>query len=603
MPDLSKLEKHRSSSLLVLGIGIASFVGLLIAAAWAGFLLFKPFRGFQGQGLQLAIDGPQRVVLGEEVTYFVNWKNGSSDPLASADIRVSFPVDFTMTKAEPASAQDGLTWRLGSIPFGGRGTVMIRGIFTGALGTKTAIQAVGTYRPASFNSDFEALATRQVEYGDTVLTGAVAVPQKVLPGDKIRIGYTVQNFGLVPMKHLEARISLPVGFVRDVTTSTDAIDERTVQLPVGDIAAGASTTLMLTGSFASGHAGEAAVHAEIGRVGVDGSFQAAQKTDASFIVLSGDLSLKLVVNGSDVDRAIGLGEILRIAIGYENTAAEPIQGVTIRLKFQSVVSTATVLLVGPKKPQSPDLVDWVRLEDGASGTISGNTISWSKEQLGVLERLPPQHDGAIEFAVPTIGGASGTTISGVQLIAEATMKSVGDVVVNRTVATAPMTFRFRTDADVTVEARYTSEEGATLGSGPLPPVVGQTTRYRIFWDLSKSIHELKGMRVSATLPKRVAWAGNTMTSAGEVKYDEASRTVSWALNRVPADVNEANMTFDIDLTPSDFDVGRFADLLGETRFEATDVDIGEQLVRNKPLLTTDLQNDEGARSKGVVRKP
>lgn len=599
MPDLSTLDRRKSSRWIFILVGLGLFIGALLAAAWAGFLLLKPFRGFQGQGLEITIDGPEHVSLGEETTYFINWKNSANEPLATSDIRVSFPSDFSQTSVDPQPNGDGLAWKIGSVAFGGRGTITVKGMFTGALGTKTAIQAVGTYRPASFNSDFETLSTRSLDYADTVLAGTIVLPQKVMPGDKIKIAYQILNRGLSPIKGLEARISIPAGFVRE-TTSTSGLDEGVVRLPVGDLIAGASTTVSIVGTFTSGHAGETNVHAETGRIGADGSFQASQKADATFMVLSGDLTVKLVANGSDQDRSVGFGDMMRFAVGFENTAAEPVNEVTITVRFDPITATGTAPL---KKGAQPAFIDWAHADISASGTASGNMILWDRSRLGLLEKLSPQQDGTVDFSLPVIGTASGTTAVGFQAVVEATMKSVGGTVVNRTIKSTPITFRFRSDAGITSEARYFSEEGAPLGTGPLPPVVGQTTRYRIEWTIVKTTHELKNIRVTATLPKRVAWPAKTVLSAGDIAFDETSRVVTWTLNRLPADVNEARADLDIDLTPSDLDAGRFADLLGDTRFEAADADINEQIVKSKLPLTTDLQNDDGAKSKGVVRTP
>lgn len=594
IPDLTKLEARRSHRLLFAAGAIGAFILLLVGAAWVGFLVFQPYSGYKGQGLKITLDGPERVVLGEEMTYFVNWQNLASEPLASADIRVSFPADFSPTSIDPKPNGEDMAWKLGAIDFGGRGTIAVKGIFTGALGTKTAIQIVGNYRPASFSSEFEALATRQIEYADTVIDGKLVLPEKVLPGDKIRIAYAVTNRGDAVMKGLEARVALPEGFVRDAATGTAQIDEREVRIPVGDLGPGASTTVAVTGAFASGHAGESSVHAELGRIGVGGSFQPAQRADAAFEVLSGDLTLKLVANGSDADRSVSFGETLRVSVGYENTATEHITDVMIRIRFEPLAASSTA--DAWKKPSFiPPFLDWTRAEISSSGTASGDAITWN------MPRLPPNQDGALDVSIPLLASVSGT--SGFQVIAEATMKKVGGTVVNRSMKSSPIVFRFRTDADLASGARYYSEEGAPLGEGPLPPVVGQTTRYRVEWVLAKTIHELKSVRVSATLPKRVAWPAKSTVDAGDFAYDETTRTVSWTLNRMPADVSELHADFDLDLTPSDFDAGRFADLLGETRLEMTDADINEPITRVKPALTTDLQNDDGAKSKGVVRKP
>ena len=48
------------------------------------FFFFKPFRGFTGQGLEIQIEGPEKVSLGQETTYFINYRNRTSEPIASA---------------------------------------------------------------------------------------------------------------------------------------------------------------------------------------------------------------------------------------------------------------------------------------------------------------------------------------------------------------------------------------------------------------------------------------------------------------------------------------------------------------------------------------
>lgn len=605
LPDMTKLDRRRSRFLIYLLSGITAFLLLLLAAVWVGFLVFKPFRGYNGKGLVLNIDGPERVALGQETSYFINWSNEASEPLASTEVRVSFPTDFSPTKIDPEPTGQGLVWRLGSIEFAGRGTITVKGVFTGALGTKTAIQAVGTYKPASFNSDFETLATKQVEYYESVLDGMVDVPEKALPGDRIRIAYVVQNRGADPMTGLEARLTLPPGFIREASGTTDVLDGGQVRIQLGDLKPGASSTAAVYGTFASGAGGDLPIHAEAGKVGQGDVFQPALKTDATISVLAGDLSLKLVVNGSDADRSIAFGDTLRTTLDYENTSGEKLGNVMVRFKLLPLSATTTSDQPTVKKPSpAPKFVDWTELEDASSGTVSGNTLTWDQSSVGALEELAPNQEGSFEFSVPIVPSnmaASGTL--GFQLVAEATVETVGKAKLNRTVRTKPMVFKFRTDVALAAEARYFSEEGAPEGTGPLPPVVGQPTTYRISWDLTKTLHELRNLRLTATLPKNVAWSNSAETSAGAISYDDATREVRWQLNKLPTDVTQVTVGFDLTLTPANLDAGRFAQLLGESRLDATDADIDEPIILTKPALTSDLQNDEGAKGKGVVRKP
>ena len=471
---------------------------------------------------------------------------------------------------------------------------------------------VGNYRPASFNSDFEALSTRAIEYTGSVIEGYLDVPLKALPGDRIVLTYGILNRGTVPMKGLESRMTIPTGFVRDTTSTIGQFEGDVLRVSLPELAAGASTTITLSGTFSTGFSGDAVVHAETGKLSESGAFLPSQKSEANLSVLAGDLNLKLVVNGLEVDRSIPYGEIQHVSLAYENTSPEELKDVTIRLLLEpdAVGASSTV----GKKPL-PSPVDWSRMEQSSSGTVSGNTIVWDKRSSPSFERLTPQQEGILEFSVPALSlvivNASGTVIGmntstggllGYHLIAEAKM-TLGDTKIVRTIRTNPMQFRFRTDAKVLSEARYSSEEGAPIGTGPLPPVIGQATQYRINWVLSKTVHELKNVKISAELPKRVNWVAVSTSTAGQLTYDVGKRMVIWSLNRMPNDISEEMVSFDVRFLPEEVDVGRFGQLLGEIRLEATDANIGEPIVGLSPRLSTDLQDDELAKSKGVVKKP
>ncbi|MCC7357667.1 hypothetical protein IT408_04155 [Candidatus Uhrbacteria bacterium] len=593
LPDFANFEKKRRPYAWLIFFGVCTFFSLLIAAIWFGFMLFKPFRGFDGDGLRIEIDGPQKISLGEEGTYFINWQNMANEPLSNVELRINFPSDFVMTQVEPRSNDEKqLIFSLKDVPFGGRGSIVIRGMFTGSLGTKTAIQVVGNYRPVHSNADLEALSTRAIEYADSVLDGRLDVPAKALPGDKVRFVYTIVNRGSTTLKDMEARLYLPSGFIRDAmpTSTLISIEGDTVRVPLTEFIAGASTTVAVTGTFASGFSGDAQLRAETGRLSAMGVFMPAQTSDGSLSVLAGDLSMKLVVNGSDIDHTVPYGEVQHVSLAFENTSSEELKDVSITLFFDGSVT-------------GTNSVDWSKLEQSSSGTHIGNRIVWDKQSNPVFEKMNPQADGILEFSVPLISLASSTTDQlELRLIAEAQM-TLGNTTIRRIIRTKPHKLRFRSDVVLVSEARYSSEEGAPIGSGPLPPIVGQTTRYRINWLLDKSVHELKNIRVSAELPKRVEWAGVASTTAGELSYDSEKRVILWTLNRMPKDITEESVSFDIAFTPGEVDLSRFGQLLGETRLEAMDVDISEPLVQIRPRLSTDLPKDESAKSKGVVNKP
>lgn len=596
MPDMTRLEKIKSHGWLVAAIGIPLFVILLCGAAWAGFWFFKSFDAFNGKNLVLAVEGPSEISLGEETTFFINYYNPLKEPFDAVEVRANFPADFVATQTLPQTADKNLIWKIGGLAGEEKGTITVKGRFTGALGTVSAIQTVATYRPNNQADDLEALATKQITYSDSILEGSIVVPEKAIPGNRFDLVYKLKNKGVDPLSSLEARLTLPEGFtIQNSTGSGAVLDGRVYKIIIPSLLAGSSTEIIASGVFASGFGGQAKVTAQAGNLSADGTFMPAQTVEGNFPVLAGDLNIKLVVNGSDdAERTIGYGDVMQCSIGYENTADESLKNVTFRLELQGLNSTTGTKIV--------KLIDWDKLKNAASSTVKGDALVWENSKVPDLKEIAPKADGAIEIGVPLLASASATGTAMVRATVYADIEQIGDSKIKRTIQIAPMIFRLKSDAKLSAEARYYSEEGAPLGSGPLPPKVGQATRYRVFWNVNKNIHALKDLEVSAVLPRNVKCINLVTSTAGELVYDQNTRRVAWQLNRLPEDVGSVAMQFEIELTPVASDDGKYVELVGESRFQAIDENINQTILQTAKALNTDLQNDENAKGKGVVRK-
>jgi len=597
--DLTKISRkktHRVRRFILWAIGLLATTSVL---AWAGLLFFQPDHAGGGDQLALAINAPISVTIGKEERFTVYWKNQSMEIVRNAEVRLSFPGEFTLTQAEPKpTSQESKSWSLGILSPGDEGQIKVQGIFLGEIGAQSAMQVIATFRPSGSDRDYDALATATFTYDQTVVESQLILPPKVVAGDDANIVYRIQNHSDRELTHLLAHIVLPEGFVPSASSTWRVLkDGSGLEWPLDSLPAETTTTVSIQGAFASGSAGNLPVQASVGTKALTNSFLAMSRAEGTLSVLAGDLGLTFVVNGSNTDRTIQPGDPLRITIGYSNISPEDLGSVEVKLGFESVVNGASAT--------GTTLLNWSELEDSQGGVSSTRpriqTIQYDSEVIPLLKKMAPQQEGTIEVAIPSIRAASGTQDAAIRLTVEGRVKTVGKDEVNRSIRTKPVLLHYRTDADLAVQANYFTEEGAPVGSGPLPPVAGETTAYRVTWKLEKHLHELSNINVSAVLPQTAAWSGKTLVNAGNVSYDEASRTVTWALNRMPAPVSELEVSFEVQITPAELDVGRFAQLLGETHVEANDADVSEQLTRSKPPLSTDLQNDEGARGKGVVR--
>lgn len=175
----------------------------------------------------------------------------------------------------------------------------------------------------------------------------------------------------------------------------------------------------------------------------------------------------------------------------------------------------------------------------------------------------------------------------------------------RSLAT-PYSLKISSTLKLQAEARYFTAEGDQLGRGPLPPRVGQTTKYWINWFITTTPNAIKNVALLGHLPVEVSWTGKTNVTEGEpVKYDPVSRTVSWSSSLVPTTPGGRcpcqGIGFEVAITPTTADIGKEITLLDNLTIQGTDEFTGEELSETAPPLTTNLITDNLAKGKGIVQ--
>jgi len=173
--------------------------------------------------------------------------------------------------------------------------------------------------------------------------------------------------------------------------------------------------------------------------------------------------------------------------------------------------------------------------------------------------------------------------------------------------TQPEQFKISTFLKLHTESRYFTEEGDQLGRGPLPPKVGQTTKYWINFFLTTSPNSVKDATFKAHLPEGVTWAGKTTVVQGDpILYDPISRTISWKNSLIEATAGDTcpcvGGGFEVDLTPIAESIGKTPKLVEQISLSGTDIYTNEYIQTTAPDLTTDLINDSYAKNKSKVQE-
>jgi len=586
IPDMTKLEKREGSRLTRLLIRLIILLGILSAIAWVGFFVWS--RGGIGpeRPLETSADAPESVLSGQETFYTFRYENGGNSPIASLQAKLTLPADFTLTSANPPPTDEAaLTWTLGSLSRGSDGAITVGGIFRSEVPSTQTIQTLFTYRPGNFSSDFQDIATTRVDIEDSVLDATLSGPEKALPGDEVTYVVNVQNSGTLETTGVFVAAVLPDGFA--ITSADPPADESGTSAWTFDaFSPGELKAITINGRYTATVEGEQTMKARVSLLNEQKTEFLQTEAEAKTDVLGGAVAFGLMVNGSPSGQTADPGDTLRISVDYANNGNETVRGLAFALALSGD---------GDALP-----IDWTRASLSGA-TRSGNTLTWDGTAVPSFAEFSPSVSGVIDLSLPILteldvpGMSNALTLS-----LTATLDQIGAIESPRSVDASPVTVRINSDFRSSAHAEYYTADGESVGTGPLPPAVGQTTAYRIVWRIANTFHPLENVRMTTNLPPKVAWTGKTGTEIGTITFDETTRVVTWSIPSLPLSIPGAEATFEVAITPEEIDVGAFYKLTNAIAVEATDAFTDDQVADGIDVLTSELPDDAGAAGKGVV---
>jgi hypothetical protein len=595
--DMSRIYHKKRSKLKRFVVGALIFFVGAAALSWAGFFFFGRGRAFSGENVILEIVSPDTAAGGEAIQFFIKYKNNETVPLGQAEISVRLPSDFSLNGTEPAPSSEENIWKIGSIAAGKEGEIKISGTFFGAEESLQTLQAVLTYKPADFNSEFQKVTTAVTKIENSFLEVSLSGPERILTNKETPFKIKYKNIGEAALQGIKISVIAPVDF----SFKEKQGEKEVMSWEVLEAAPGGEQEIDFSGSFGPQAEGEREFKVQIGFMKGDKFYLQKEnffKTD----VLIGAILPTLILNGDSKDRAMNFGDTLNYAIVYQNKDKTDLSDIEIKIVFESTSRNNKMIL------------DWAALKDDLDGVVLGTqlspelrqgTITWTKRQISKLTSLAPGVEETINFQLRIKPFSEfqdwGIKDFEVKSFVEVKIGKNGEGVTEETIQSNAITFKINSDLKLQTEARYFNDDNIAVGSGPLPPKVGETTAYRIFWDVTNSLHEVTGLKVSAALPENIKWSNKHEITAGELKFDEATHEVTWTLNRMPLDVNALGVNFEVTVAPTAAERGKLLTLLLGTNLTAIDKSTGAIIAKAGEALTSNLDGDPGAEGKGVVR--
>ncbi len=303
----------------------------------------------------------------------------------------------------------------------------------------------------------------------------------------------------------------------------------------------------------------------------------AHKIASSVISLS-PLTSNILVNGSA--SAIGhKGDMLNVVISYENDFTSPIEDVFIEARITG------------------DAADLDSLDRGA-GQLDAkkNTIRWDKTNMPSLGNLSLGEKGEVSFNFKVKNALPIKTFADKNFTIQISSRISSD--------SPPLPFSTQdlakeTDAVILVGSNAILKSEGTFYGEPfnnsgLPPKVGQTTTYAIFWRIINPANDIQDVVIEASLPSQSSFRGVKKINFGQegFSYDQEKKIISWHLAKIPGTTGVALPTyeaaFQVEVVPTQDQVGKTFDILGKSSLTAKDAFTKEDISSSSPAVRSTL---------------
>jgi len=568
----------------------------------------------------LEFESKKEVVVGEEFYYNLNYKNEDKVSFGKIEIKVQYPDNFIFLSSEPAPTKNNNIWEIANLDSHRSDIIRIKGKLAGPLNSRNIVLADMVYTPQNFSSEFKKSASFETKINDIGLdfsfinssSAVVSETNEIIVKFKPKIENYIDNFRL-NIEHPEELEIINTELTKQASAQTvSGLPAGQANPPTGLIIASSSPGTWLLSNF-NKDGNEFKIKFKIKEkkqphLNVKLKFELPDKIsglpdeqanlpikyhsfyekDFIYDIIKGDLNINLIINGSPLSQGTDFGKTLNYSINYANKGDTTMKDVVLMVILES------------------DFLDWKTLSDQNKGALSlltgqtgGNTISWSKQEIPALAELASGTEGVIDFSIK-LKNQSEIDLSKVYQVKSYVQYSIEGKSVSADSQSNTIINKINSDLNLTEQIRYFNDDNIAVGSGPLPPKVGQTTSLKVYWSINNNLNELNDLQVGVTLPANVRWDNKNRTSYGSLNYDSQTNQVVWQLGRLPTTVYKVDAEFNVSVNPGESDRNKIMIILPGTNITAIDTETGMEINKTLKAKTTKLEDDNMASGDGII---
>lgn len=629
MPDLTHLETGRKKRIIkILVFSLLSLI-LIALVSWWGFFVFQPKPSFSGEGVNIEIKAPFTSYSGQLTDFIVNYSNLEDVSLTNSKIAVYLPENLIIEQTKPEHFTDPdtprlITWDLNKIYPGQTGDIYIQGYLINTVPSQEQIQATLEYIPETFNSKFEETASFTTSINQSILETEVQGPKQLANSEEGIFDIILKNSDekstltnikielLEPQNFEFTSYYLEIDEEDEDNLTDEQTDEESQEIMTEDsekeiewlefseseneeptskewivekILPDKTASIHFKGKFEIDENAESEFKINSYLKGNEDNFFKQKENLYAVNVIKGDLMANLFVQGSLNNKAISFGDTLTFLLSLQNKSENTLGEIEVRLVLDSLI------------------LNWDEINNKNEGIVSVNQVLWTREQVQKLSILLPEDEANIELQIPvkTYDQLKKYSLDDYKVTSyyEVKIKKLNNVESQSLIKSNTIVNELNSNTSISATARYFNDDNQSIGNGPLPPVVGETTSYKIYWQISNNLHDLHDLKIVTTLPEKITWHNNHKSDSGELKSE--NNQIIWEINRLPASVETLNAEFEVSLTPTSDDEKKILTLLSETILTAIDSETSGEIIQTSPAMTTNLDDDPNGKGKGLIQ--
>ena len=545
---------------------IGSISLLIVGVAVAAALVFLGSKRISADNIAFNIAGSNTVGSSETLSLQIAITNQNAVAIEDTTLVVRYP-DGTRTVSEPIKNVYEDRISVGTMVPGEAKNIPVQVAIYGKENDIKEIKATLEYRVAGSNGTFtKETEPLKFQIISSPITLQVSSIGKVAAGQPVEITLTAKSNTNKTLKDVLISASYPNGFTYKESTPKPTYNQNIWK--IDELKSGQSATIKIKGVINGLTEEKFGINFSAGVADTDnqyivGSTLAEARTE--FVIEKPFIAVDFAIDG-DADRAVVL----------EPNKPSPV-AITIKNTLEESVYDTVIEVVPSGNAFTPESVD------ARKGYYDSNknVIRWDVANNPDLTQIKPGDSRKIDF-----------TINPTQNISTASFDVVVNVYARRVAETGAQE---QLIGSVTATAKYASAGHvagqASAMTGPLPPKVGQSSKYLVTLIAEAGGNNMTNTVVKTSLPTYVEWQSD-YSGPGTIDFNPVSKQLIWNVGDVNSGMRK-ELTFSVSILPSTSQIGITPILANAITLTATDRFTGTSINTDANFISTELSKEAG----------